>query len=110
MMSHKLRAEVLPRVAAIAGLLGVIWFALAGVAQAQSGGPAGAEQGNAPIREVGFDPHLNAQLPLDLAFNDENGQPVRLRDYFTTRPVLLTLNYYDCQTCARWSSTTWSIP
>jgi protein SCO1 len=39
---------------------------------------------------------LNNQVPLDLEFTDESGRKVRLRDYFTDKPVLLTLVYYDC--------------
>ena len=49
------------------------------------------------IRDVGFDPHLDAQLPLDLTFRDETGQAIRLQDYFDGKPVILTLNYYKCE-------------
>jgi protein SCO1 len=46
---------------------------------------------------VGFDPQLNAQIPLDVNFVDENGQPVLLRDYFgQRRPVVLTFVYFTC--------------
>ena len=45
---------------------------------------------------VGIDQHLNAQVPLDLKFKDENGREVRLGDYFGKRPVILTLVYYQC--------------
>lgn len=38
-----------------------------------------------------------AQVPLDLAFNDEEGRPVRLADYFKhDRPVLLVMAYMRC--------------
>jgi protein SCO1/2 len=46
--------------------------------------------------EVGIDQHLNAQLPLDLHFRDENGKDVKFGDYFGKRPVILTLVYYQC--------------
>jgi protein SCO1/2 len=47
---------------------------------------------------VGFDQHLGQRVPLDLLFYDENGNSVRLGDYFgTNRPVILTLNYFHCQ-------------
>ena len=36
------------------------------------------------------------QVPLDLAFRDENGQAVKLGDYFGKKPVVLALVYYDC--------------
>jgi protein SCO1 len=45
---------------------------------------------------VAFDPQLNAQLPLDVTFNDENGHPVLLRDYFGQKPVVLTFVYFTC--------------
>jgi len=48
------------------------------------------------LREVGIDQKLNEQLPLDLTFVDEHGQPVRLVDYFGEKPVILSLVYYEC--------------
>lgn len=48
------------------------------------------------LQNVGFEPQLNAQLPLDLAFTDEAGGNVRLRHYFLQRPVVLALVYYGC--------------
>ncbi len=46
---------------------------------------------------VDVDEHLNAQLPLDLAFTDDDGSAVKLRDFFDgERPVIITLNYSDC--------------
>jgi protein SCO1/2 len=49
-----------------------------------------------PLKEIGFDQKLGAQVPLDLAFRDETGRAVSLRDYFGRRPVILSLAYYDC--------------
>jgi protein SCO1 len=48
------------------------------------------------LEEVGIDQKLDAQLPLDLMFNDEGGTQVRLGDYFGKRPVVLSLVYYNC--------------
>jgi protein SCO1 len=45
---------------------------------------------------VGFDPQLNAQIPLDTPFVDENGQPATLRQYSGTRPVVLVFVYFRC--------------
>jgi len=45
---------------------------------------------------VGFDPPLNAQMPLDLTFQDETGSNIQLREYFGRKPVLLAFVYYDC--------------
>ncbi|GMU21277.1 MAG: hypothetical protein AMXMBFR13_13700 [Phycisphaerae bacterium] len=50
-----------------------------------------------PLRGVGIDQNLNAQIPAELTFKDEQGQAVRLGDFFDgRRPVLLTLVYYEC--------------
>ena len=46
---------------------------------------------------VGIDEHLGRALDLDLTFNDEDGQVVKLRDFFNKgRPVILDLVYYTC--------------
>lgn len=46
---------------------------------------------------VGITQKLNNQLPLDAYFSNEKGQLVHLGDYFKAgRPVILTLNYYQC--------------
>ena len=47
--------------------------------------------------ESGIDQKLNGALPLDASFTDESGRPVQLRQFFQgTRPVLLSLVYYQC--------------
>jgi len=48
------------------------------------------------LRDVKIEQKLDQQLPLDLMFRDENGQPVRLGQYFGSKPVVLALVYYDC--------------
>lgn len=49
------------------------------------------------LQNVGVDEHLDAPLPLDLQFRDEEDRLVRLRDYFTgDKPVILSLNYSNC--------------
>lgn len=48
------------------------------------------------VTEVGIDQRLNEQIPLDLAFKDENGKSVRLADYFHSKPVIISLVYYRC--------------
>jgi protein SCO1 len=50
----------------------------------------------AQLKNVGFDPQLNAQIPLDLPFVEENGSNVQLRDYFKQKPVVLAFVYYGC--------------
>jgi protein SCO1/2 len=48
------------------------------------------------LQKVGVAQHLNQQLPLDAAFVDESGKPVKLGDYFGEHPALLSLVYYTC--------------
>ncbi len=48
------------------------------------------------LREVGIEQKLNDQLPLDLVFRNEKGEPVKLGDYFGKKPVVLSLVYYQC--------------
>ena len=48
------------------------------------------------LQNVGFEPQLNAQLPLDLAFRDETGRTIQFREYFGQKPVVLALVYYGC--------------
>ena len=50
----------------------------------------------AALRDVKIEQKLDQQLPLDLTFRDENGQAVKLGQYFGKKPVVLALVYYDC--------------
>jgi protein SCO1/2 len=51
-----------------------------------------------PLEDVGVVEHLDEQIPLDLTFADEAGNPVTLGQYFEgDRPVVLTLGYYRCR-------------
>jgi len=50
----------------------------------------------APLREIGFDQNLDQRLPLDAEFSDEQGQSVRIGEYFGSKPVILAFVYYDC--------------
>jgi protein SCO1/2 len=50
----------------------------------------------AALKNVGIDQKLNGALPLDLHFRDETGRDVRLGEFFTTRPVIITPVYYGC--------------
>ncbi|MEO8074478.1 MAG: SCO family protein [Acidobacteriota bacterium] len=59
---------------------------------------AGTSNGLPPILgKVGIEQKLNGQLPLDAQFKDENGNIVKLGDYFNKgKPVILALVYYEC--------------
>lgn len=49
------------------------------------------------LANVSIEQKLDAQVPLDLQFKDEQGNTVKLADYFHSgRPVILSLGYYEC--------------
>jgi protein SCO1/2 len=63
--------------------------------------PAGsarpATQSPADLEEVDVVENLDAMLPLDLTFRDEQGATVRLGSLFEEgKPVIVTLGYYEC--------------
>lgn len=60
--------------------------------------PAHAQGNERPtiLRDIGFDQKLGDRIPLDTAFRDETGKPVRLADYFGGKPVVMNLVYFDC--------------
>jgi protein SCO1/2 len=74
----------------------LILAALPGLAVAQQ--QMGIPSASLPsiMQGVGIDQNLNAQIPLELQFKDENGQVVRLGQYFRQKPVVLALVYYEC--------------
>ncbi|MBA4123652.1 MAG: SCO family protein [Acidobacteria bacterium] len=59
---------------------------------------AGVSSGLPPIlKGVGIEQKLNEQLPLSAEFKDEDGNVVKLGDYFgKEKPVILALVYYEC--------------
>lgn len=49
------------------------------------------------LKEVGIEQKLGEQVPLDAEFKNEDGQTVKLGEYFGKgRPVILALVYYEC--------------
>lgn len=47
--------------------------------------------------DVGVEEQLGERIPLDLEFRNEDGDLVRLGDYFERdRPVVITMTYHDC--------------
>jgi protein SCO1/2 len=49
------------------------------------------------VQNIGFDQNLNQQLPLQLAFTNEDGKAVTLKDYFNDKPVVLVFMYHQCR-------------
>jgi protein SCO1/2 len=87
--------KILCQIVGIAALLLPTGTTLRGQAVPSNTGPAAAAMPPA-LRDVGFEPPLNGQMPLDLAFRDETGRSVRLGDYFGQKPVVLAFVYYGC--------------
>lgn len=79
-----------------ATLLLVVYIAILALALA----PPARAQGDGPddqiLGQVGVDQRLDAQVPLDLVFHDETGARVPLSTYLGAKPVILTLNYFEC--------------
>lgn len=85
----------------------VLALGTASLASAQPPRFTGADVGGPPpglsselvpdiLAKVGIDQKLDAQIPLDATFRDEQGRTVKLADYFGKKPVILTLVYYEC--------------
>lgn len=58
--------------------------------------PLRAEEQPPVWREVRIDQKIGQTLPLDLPLRDETGKEVRLREFFTSQPVVLTPVYFEC--------------
>jgi protein SCO1/2 len=81
----------------IAGIAALLATCVAGQAQMIPDNVGKSANGLPPVlQNVGFDPQLNAQMPLDLPFRDETGRDVRFKDYFGKKPVVLAFVYYSC--------------
>ena len=81
----------------ITGIVALLAFSLAAGAQTIPDTVGKSASGlPAQLQNVGFEPQLNTQVPLDLVFRDESGRDVQLRQYFGRKPVLLALVYYGC--------------
>jgi protein SCO1/2 len=75
------------------------WLLASGMAVAQGmGGPVYKPATPPPqiLGNISIDQNLKQQVPLDLPFKDENGRDVKLSDYFGSKPVILSLVYYEC--------------
>lgn len=94
----EVRFSLMLRLAALCSLI-----AMTTLSQAQGlGGGAEPAMGQASnvmspqLKDVRIEQKLNSQVPLNLPFRDETGQPVALARYFTGRPVVLSLVYFNC--------------
>ncbi|HEY7536201.1 MAG TPA: SCO family protein, partial [Thermodesulfobacteriota bacterium] len=58
---------------------------------------AHAISNTADVKDIGVNERLGNYIPQDLKFNDEEGNSVRLKDFFQGgKPVILTPVYYEC--------------
>lgn len=48
------------------------------------------------LSKIIFEQRLNQELSLNLEFRDEENRPVKLKQYFNKKPVILVLGYYEC--------------
>jgi protein SCO1/2 len=77
-------------------LCGPFSFASPVAAQFDSSQGKAATDGVPILRTVGVEQHLDAPLPLDASFSDENGHDVTLREYVHGKPIVLVFAYYHC--------------
>jgi protein SCO1 len=79
------------RLTAFSTLICLVLALFAHTALGQSNEPPPGFQGATVVEKP------DARVPLDVEFQDEDGRPVKLDDFFQTgRPVLLALVYYRC--------------
>lgn len=80
-------------------LLGCLLLSIAATAEAKVASPVAVvsnSQQDAILANVGWTQNLNKSIPLNLTFVDSHGKTVKLGDYFGSKPVLLTLMYFEC--------------
>jgi len=92
--------KVMSALTKIVSAISLIAFVCVNVAQAQRTPPGEVGRTRTveinAARDVSFTQKLDAQLPLDTPFMDENGNEIRLRDYFGKKPVILMMPFYKC--------------
>ncbi|MGA2813358.1 MAG: SCO family protein [Candidatus Acidiferrum sp.] len=91
----------MPNLRTIAAILGLLLVLGGSAALRAQVSPSNVGQTSTTLppglQNVGFEPTLNRQMPLDLPFTDENGQSIKLGEYFNHgKPVLLAFVYYGC--------------
>ena len=95
-MSSKTKSQ--PLTMMIALVLSIIAFQPSALGQGMTTGIMSPPANVRPpgLKNVGIEQHLNEQIPPQLTFHDENGNQVRLADYFGKKPMILNLVYYQC--------------
>src|ERR1700752_4802249 len=60
----------------------------------EPGAPTAAKPGI--LSKIAIDQRIGYQIPADIPFVDDRGHNVVIGDYFSKRPVVLALVYYEC--------------
>ncbi|HEV2117823.1 MAG TPA: SCO family protein [Terriglobales bacterium] len=90
------RISFFPAIILLAALLGISPPAAAQGPQDAPAPAMSSAQLPSILKNVRYEQKLDSQVPLNLAFRDESGKPVRLGGYFGHKPVVLILAYYRC--------------
>jgi protein SCO1/2 len=77
-------------------LLAFVLFMISLPLVAAGAGGQTAPAQNSVLRGVGIDQQLNAQVPLNLMFTDENNTKIHLSDLCRGKPIVLVLVQYNC--------------
>lgn len=77
-------------------VVGVVLTASLASAQFYGKSPTPGDSGPPAPENVGIDQRLGVNLPLDLEFTDQDGEPVRLREVIGAKPTVLVLHYNRC--------------
>jgi protein SCO1/2 len=89
--------EKMKAVRNLVGMMTLLLVVSAGSAQTIPDNVGQSAKGLPPaLLNVGFDPRLNAPLPLEQMFVDEMSRPVELREYFGKKPVVMAFVYFNC--------------
>lgn len=78
------------------GLLALLLLPPGGLLIEAAPARADGDETTGMMARVGFDQNLDAQIPLDLPFRDEQGRTIKIGDYLGKKPVILNLVYYRC--------------
>ncbi|HKW02672.1 MAG TPA: SCO family protein [Vicinamibacterales bacterium] len=94
---HFSRTNVARLVTTAAAVVALSWASIASAQPNPLSVPPPSAVMQIPIlKEVGLDQKLDAQVPLDLKFSDEQGREVTLGSLLGKKPVVLALVYYEC--------------
>ncbi len=72
-------------------IAGATWFVWSAVPENKKSTTA-----NSLPTDIGFQPQLDAALPLDVTLVNERGEAVRFGDCLGDKPIVLNLVYYQC--------------